>query len=380
MSLSPIPPPAPPACYPCRTAVLALLRHGEALPAFWGFILFDVLVLRPPALELPYGMGTTAPPQQDGDVGQQLQPPMEGQDQQTGPRQRGKGPEVGQVETPGGGAGGGGAADCSVGEGGAEGPRRAIQVTVIAGTSGRGAARGAASGRHTPRRMDGRAAIGSSNSGSGGDALLAAAAAAASAVLPSSGLGRLRLAAAASLGPLLDFVVCYNACEAINAYLMPRRAEDVLAAPLVVQAFLSTCFATALYFHLRYFFHSMEMLWAAGFALVLGRRVARWQPLFDSPERSTSPVDFWNNRYVPGQRAAEVAVPGPSRALAAALPAQLRSVAFMGLLMPLTAVLFFRPWFRASYHRELRVLLRGPTGWAVRTWVLGIPPDAGGRG
>jgi hypothetical protein len=40
----------------------------------------------------------------------------------------------------------------------------------------------------------------------------------------------------------------------------------------------------------------VQMLWAAGFALAAGVRADRWAPLFDCPERSTSPVDFWNKR------------------------------------------------------------------------------------
>ncbi|GLC70520.1 hypothetical protein PLESTF_001979000 [Pleodorina starrii] len=108
---------------------------------------------------------------------------------------------------------------------------------------------------------------------------------------------RTRLAAAVVWAPLLDFLWYYNACEAVNAYLMHRHTDDILAAPLLVQAWLSACFATALYFHLQYFFYSMEMLWVVGFAVAGGVRCERWAPLFNCPERSTSPLDFWNNRW-----------------------------------------------------------------------------------
>ncbi|KAG2422083.1 hypothetical protein HXX76_016290 [Chlamydomonas incerta] len=314
------------------------------------------------------------------------------------------------------------------------------------------------------------------------------------------------------------------------------RLEGILAAPYPQQVLLSCCFAAALYCHLSYFFFSMEMLWLAGFALAAGVRLPRWQPLFDSPQRSTSPVDFWNNRwhqafrwwwtrllYVPvrtalrqgldglqrrygagcsggggggagggagggeaggvgggggggsgGQEAQQqqdeeeeggggaagweaalggrrggsssgssssgssgssrrglgarlarwllarrrgllAAVPtvavfgfsaafhesllwinlaGPQRAVEAAaasprgpaplrllrsaharLPRPLRAAACLALLAS-TSPLFFRPWFAASYHRELRVLAYGPTQWAVRVWVLGRPAES----
>ncbi|GIL67500.1 hypothetical protein Vafri_20853 [Volvox africanus] len=108
---------------------------------------------------------------------------------------------------------------------------------------------------------------------------------------------RLRMAGAKSWGPMLDFLSAYIGCEAINAYLMHRRAEDILEAPLPVQAWLCACFATTLYLHLNYFFYATEMLWIMGFALVCGCQVDRWEPLFDSPGKSTSPSDLWKKRY-----------------------------------------------------------------------------------
>jgi hypothetical protein len=65
----------------------------------------------------------------------------------------------------------------------------------------------------------------------------------------------------------------------------------------------------------------------------------------------------------------------PPRSLAARVAARaLRHAAFL-LPACLSAVLFFRPWFRASHHRELRVLAYGPAGWAVRVGLLGVPPS-----
>ncbi|GIL80313.1 hypothetical protein Vretimale_12061 [Volvox reticuliferus] len=334
-----------------------------------------------------------------------------------------------------------------------------------------------------------------------------------------AGIERFRMAVAASWGPMRDFLWTYNACEAINAFLMHRRSEDILEAPLPVQVWLSACFATTLYLHLSYFFYSMEMLWLIGFALGYGCQVGRWGPLFNSPTQSTSPVDFWNNRWhqafrwwwtrlvfnpvrsvlhkaldrlelpesshgggsgggnqrsangfhngalpssgrsaaaaaatetstvavgdggglvrrvshskrhsslaswlrshrrtllvaIPTvavfafsavfhetllwinfgkptgeqaaffmihaglvllQRGIEKSAPKLTDKFTAAVPAPLRAAVFMSTTA-LTSVLFFRPWFRSSYHRELRVLLYGPAGWAVRVWILGMPP------
>ncbi|GFR51607.1 hypothetical protein Agub_g14031 [Astrephomene gubernaculifera] len=535
-----------------KIADLVLLRREEPLSyGFWGFILYDVLVLRPKALVLPYGSSDNSSCKgqeqlKHGSENESMVGAEATADQLEKKKQRlSKNGSVPATKPNADIASSAGNCTASSGSGGLglkhrwravqAGAPSAVRTSAGSGdphaeggyrnskgdtscvnsssrsnacTNGTGAAP-AASRVAVPIVADGSSAAAVASPtchracglGSTGTTAAGKVAVARSLLL------RLRLAVVVCWRPLVDMFVSYNACEAANAYLMHRPAEDVLAAPLLVQAWLSCCFAAALYFHLSYFFYSMELLWLAGFALAGGLRAERWEPLFRSPHLSESPVDFWNNRWhqafrwwwtrlvfqplraalkrgldrledAPGSgnrhaslwpkqaacwlarrnrrlilaglptlavfgfsaafhesllwinfgrptgeqalfflfhgllviaqrgleavRAPAAASTGtrhvskqPSRAAARSKPSRskpaapkmllfratavaarvLRVVLFMGL-MSFTSVIFFRPWFRSSYHRELRVLLYGPTGWAVRVWVLGLPAES----
>ncbi|KAG2488400.1 hypothetical protein HYH03_013084 [Edaphochlamys debaryana] len=288
--------------YAWKVFDLVLFRHGESLRPFGAFLLCDVLVLRPPALVLPPAEGggaaaAVAIVQATGGKGREArkaaadaaaakaQAPAA-----TGMEGRRKSPWPG-LRTPEG-------ADLSprtVMLGGAGGGCKAL----LSGSTSAGSLTCATAGGTASRHSS--AAASDDGSAAAGKDPAACGSAAETAGSRQRGLweaaGRLRLAAVVVVGPLHDFLWTYNVCEALNAYLMHRRGEDILAAPLLAQVWLSCCFAGALFFHLRYFFHSMEMLWLAGFALASGARLPRWQPLFNWVGLATSPEDFWNRRW-----------------------------------------------------------------------------------
>ncbi|PNW83708.1 hypothetical protein CHLRE_05g240050v5 [Chlamydomonas reinhardtii] len=356
--------------YAWKATDLALLRHGEPLRRFWPFLLFDVLVLRPPALVLPGSSSSSA------DSGSGSSSSSAGSSDSCSSSRNGAG-ETGATADGTGAARGGekercqpgvrrrrhgqpnvplgssvralefaagatatavdpatvapaaiagspqavalGAAKAKLGGGeqshahssgrrragddpfqklpaGAVGSQAATAAaaSAAAATSEAAAAatRAPAAGAAAAAGAAGAAAAPRQGAALRGPSRQPGAAAAAVGVLP-----RLRLAARVVAGPLLDFARAYCCCEAANAYLMHRRPEDVLGAQYLTQVLLSCCFATALYCHLSYFFHSMEMLWLAGFALAGGHELPRWAPLFNAPYCSSSPVDFWNNRW-----------------------------------------------------------------------------------